>query len=99
MGGYTCMIHIHTYSDEITIKDIIWATEKDLATGNLVKKEKPKYTKSHTKILCRISSTKPIPLEKCVLMASLGRFTLRDEGKTIAVGKVGKYIPLKQDSQ
>ena len=32
-------------------------------------------------------------------MASLGRFTLRDEGKTIAVGKVGKYIPLKQDSQ
>lgn len=97
--GYTCMIHIHTYSDEITIKDIIWATEKDLATGNLVKKEKPKYTKSHTKILCRISSTKPIPLEKCALMASLGRFTLRDEGKTIAVGKVGKYIPLKQDSQ
>ena len=29
----------------------------------------------------------------------MGRFTLRDEGKTIAVGKVGKYIPLKQASQ
>ena len=23
--GYTCMIHIHTHSDEVTIKDIIWA--------------------------------------------------------------------------
>ena len=26
--GYKCMIHIHTYSDEIIIKDIIWAQEK-----------------------------------------------------------------------
>ena len=32
-------------------------------------------------------------------MPSLGRFTLRDEGKTIAVGRVGKYIPLKTASQ
>jgi hypothetical protein len=32
-------------------------------------------------------------------MASLGRFTLRDEGRTIAVGRVGKYIPLKAVSQ
>lgn len=97
--GYTCMIHIHTYSDEITIKDIIWSQEKEQGTGNWVKKDKPKFTRSHSKILCRVSSTKPIPLEKAELMPSLGRFTLRDEGRTIAVGKVGKYIPLKAVSQ
>lgn len=27
--GYTCMIHIHTFSDEVTIKDLLWAIEKD----------------------------------------------------------------------
>ena len=97
--GYTCMIHIHTHSDEITIKDIIWSEEKDPGSGNVVKKEKPKFTRSHSKILCRVSSTRPIPLQKCSEMPSLGRFTLRDEGKTIAVGRVGKYIPLKTASQ
>jgi peptide chain release factor subunit 3 len=35
-------------------------------------------------------------LEKAAEMPSLGRFTLRDEGKTIAVGKVMKYKPYKE---
>jgi peptide chain release factor subunit 3 len=31
--GYTCMIHIHTFSDEVVVKDILWALEKDAKTG------------------------------------------------------------------
>jgi len=31
--GYTCMMHMHTFGDECYIKDIIWADEKDLASG------------------------------------------------------------------
>ena len=93
--GYTCMIHIHTFSDEVSIKDLLWSVEKDNNTGEEVKKEKPKFTRSHAKVLCRISSNKPIPLEKAADMPSLGRFTLRDEGKTIAVGRVMKYKPYK----
>ena len=97
--GYTCMIHIHTYSDEVVIKDLMWTIEKDVNTGEEVKKDKPKFTRSFAKVLCRISSnnsSKPIPLEKAAEMPSLGRFTLRDEGKTIAVGKVIKYKPYKE---
>ena len=40
----------------------------------------------------------PIALEKFNVIPSLGRFTLRDEGKTIAVGKVLKYKPYKVES-
>lgn len=31
-------------------------------------------------------------------MPSLGRFTLRDEGKTICVGRVMKYKPFKESA-
>ncbi len=40
----------------------------------------------------------PIPLEKNEVLPQMGRFTLRDEGKTIAVGKVLKYKPVKIQS-
>lgn len=89
------MIHIHTFSDEVTIKDLLWAIEKDPSTQEPVKKEKPKFTRSFAKILCRIACNKPIPLEKAADMPSLGRFTLRDEGRTIAVGRVLKYKPFR----
>lgn len=93
--GYTCMIHIHTFADEVSIKDIVWAIEKDPNTKEITKKERPKFARSFAKLLCRMTSNKPIPLEKASDMPSLGRFTLRDEGKTIAVGRVMKYKPYK----
>lgn len=93
--GYQCMIHIHTHSDEVNIKDLVWSVEKDPNTKELTKKERPKYARSYAKLLCRMQSNKPIPLEKASDMASLGRFTLRDEGKTIAVGRIMKYKPFK----
>lgn len=94
--GYTCMMHIHTFSDEVSVKDIVWAVETDPNTKVETRKERPKFTKSYAKVLCRMTSIKPIPLEKAADMPSLGRFTLRDEGKTIAVGRIMKYKPFKE---
>ena len=90
-------MHIHTWADEVFIKDIKWALEKDPATGNEVKKDMPKFTRSFAKCLVRISVTRPIPVEKVSDCAALGRFTLRDETKTIAVGRVIRYIPFNKD--
>jgi hypothetical protein len=42
---------------------------------------------------CRIVPRNPLALEKFEVIQQMGRFTLRDEGKTIAVGKVLKYKP------
>ena len=90
--GYQCILHIHTVSDEATIKEILISYEKN-EKGEIVEKQMPKYAKSFNRIICRIQTRIPIPLEKHDTMAQLGRFTLRDEGKTIAVGKVLKYKP------
>jgi peptide chain release factor subunit 3 len=61
--GYNCIMHIHTYNDEITIKDIIKSEEID-EKGEVVVKQKPQFTRSHTKIICRIVPRFPIALEK-----------------------------------
>jgi peptide chain release factor subunit 3 len=49
--------------------------------------------KSWTTIQAKIKVAKQICLEKHEMIEQMGRFTLRDEGKTIAIGKVLKYKP------
>lgn len=92
--GYNCIMHLHTFADDCIIKDIITATEKD-ADGELKTKDKPKFVRSYAKARVRIAFTKPVPLEKFSDVAPLGRFTLRDEGKTIALGRVLRYKPVE----
>lgn len=43
--GYNCIMHIHTYNDEITIKDIMKSEEID-EKGEVVVKQKPQFAKS-----------------------------------------------------
>lgn len=92
--GYQCILHIHTVADEATIKDILVSYEKN-EKGEIVEKQRPQFTKSHAKIICRIQTRIPVALEKHETIPQMGRFTLRDEGKTIAVGRVLKYKPIK----
>lgn len=92
--GYQCILHIHTVADEATVKEILVAYEKN-EKGDILEKQRPQFTRSFAKIICRIQTRIPIPLEKFEFMPQMGRFTLRDEGKTIAVGKVLKYKPAK----
>ena len=95
--GYQCMLHMHTFADDCSIKDILVAYEKDPSTGQIVTKENPKFTRSFSTIRARVMTRVPIPLEKFEVVPELGKFTLRDEGKTIAVGKVLRYKPYKVD--
>lgn len=95
--GSIYMMHIHTYSDLVIIQTIEWALETDSA-GNEVRKEKPSMTKSGSKCMVRIQLKAPIPVEKESDLSALGRFTLRDEGKTIALGKVSKFVPFNKEN-
>ena len=90
--GYACMMHIHTYHDEVVIKDIVKAWEKN-DRGEVKEKLKPQFVRSQTKMICRVTTKGPISLEKFDAIQQMGRFTLRDEGKTICVGRVLKYKP------
>merc|ERR1719213_1294674 len=87
------MMHIHTYHDEVVIKDIVKCWEKD-DRGGVTEKLRPQFVRSQTKIIARVATTRdPLSLEKFDQIPQMGRFTLRDEGKTICVGKVLKYKP------
>jgi len=92
--GYQCIIHIHTVSEEATLKDIIVAYEKNDKDVEIEKKT-PKFTKSGARIIARLTTRIPIAMEKYDTIPQLGKFTLRDQGKTIAIGKILKYKPAK----
>lgn len=83
--GYTAVFHAHTAVEECTIKLILGTIDKK--TGE-VSKQKPKFVKKGAFVSARIQLTQPVCLDTYKDFPQLGRFTLRDEGKTIAIGKV-----------
>ena len=85
-------MHIHTYSDEVEIKQLIKVVETN-DKGEETVNNKPKFARSNSKMICRIAPKNPIALEKLDVMPQMARFTLRDEGRTICIGKVLKYKP------
>lgn len=44
------------------------------------------------RVVARIETSAPICLETFKHLPQMGRFTLRDEGRTIAIGKVTKLL-------
>lgn len=61
----------------------------DRKTGNKVK---ARFVKQHEKCIMRLEGAEVFCLEPFKTFQQMGRFTLRDEGKTIAVGKVLKVV-------
>jgi peptide chain release factor subunit 3 len=96
-AGSSFTIHLHTYSDLVDIQTIEWTIEKDPASGADLKKEAPKFAKSGSLCMVRIKTRMPVPVEKEEVLGALGRFTLRDEGKTVALGKICKFVPVRKE--
>lgn len=83
--GYEAVIHIHTCQEEVIITKI--TDQLDRQTGKIAKKNPP-YLKSGSVGNVVIRTAKPICIEQYDQFPQLGRFTLRDAGKTIAFGKI-----------
>lgn len=79
------MLHIHTAVEECEVVKLISAV--DMKTKE---QKKVKYVKSGAMCVCRILLERPLCMETFTDLAAMGRFTLRDEGRTIAIGKVTK---------
>lgn len=62
--GYSCVMHCHTYADDIIIKDLLSVEEKNLATGATETKDCPKFIRSFSKAKVRISTKVPLACEK-----------------------------------
>lgn len=61
----------------------------DKKTGRKSKKP-PQFAKRGQKIVAQIEAAGLVCVERFKDYPQLGRFTLRDEGKTVAIGKVGR---------
>lgn len=83
--GYKSILHLNTVTEECEVTKLL--AEIDKKTGE---QKKSRFVKSGGVCLCRITVDKSICLDLFSDLPSLGRFTLRDEGRTIAIGKVVK---------
>jgi len=94
-AGYTAVLHVHAIAEECSI--VMLTAQVDKKTGKKSKKP-PMYVKSGAVITCVIETEQVITLETFEDCQQLGRFTLRDEGKTIGIGKVLDLSPDKDEA-
>ncbi|XP_039262875.2 eukaryotic peptide chain release factor GTP-binding subunit ERF3A-like [Styela clava] len=88
-AGYSAILHIHTCIEEVEIKLLICLLDRK--TGEKVK-GRPKFVKQDQTVIARLQTSGAICIESFKNFPQMGRFTLRDEGKTIAIGKVLKVL-------
>ncbi|GAA5824699.1 hypothetical protein JCM11251_005306 [Rhodosporidiobolus azoricus] len=93
-AGYGAVMHVHTASEEVTLTALLHYYDKK--TGRKSRKP-PQFAKKGMKIIARLDASGPVCIETFASQPSLGRFTLRDEGKTVAIGKVVKLIERVED--
>jgi len=88
--GYSAVLHIHCAVEEISVKAIIDLIDKK--TGKRAKAH-PRFVKQDQVALMRLEcSGGLICMEEFKQFQQMGRFTLRDEEKTIAIGKVLRVV-------
>ena len=91
-AGFQAMFHAHTCEEEATVEELFTKTTDSKGQVN----KKLQFARVGMKMLCKISLERTVPLETYDDMPFLGRFTLRTDGKTIAIGKVLKLPPKKE---
>ncbi|XP_043945116.1 eukaryotic peptide chain release factor GTP-binding subunit ERF3A isoform X2 [Protopterus annectens] len=90
--GYNAVLHIHTCIEEVQITALICLVDKKSGEKS---KTRPRFVKQDQVCIARLRTAGTICLETFKDFPQMGRFTLRDEGKTIAIGKVLKLVPEK----
>ncbi|KAJ8384014.1 hypothetical protein AAFF_G00212580 [Aldrovandia affinis] len=87
--GYNAVLHIHTCIEEVQITALICLVDKKTGEKS---KTRPRFVKQDQVCIARLRTAGTICLETFKEFPQMGRFTLRDEGKTIAIGKVLKLV-------
>jgi peptide chain release factor subunit 3 len=89
-AGFQAVFHAHTCEEECSILKIFETTN---AKGQIVKGAR--FASVGMTCICMIQLAQTVPVETYATYPFLGRFTLRTEGKTIAIGKINKLPPKK----
>ncbi|RAL62578.1 hypothetical protein DID88_004427 [Monilinia fructigena] len=91
-AGFNCVMHVHSAIEEVTFAVLLHKLQKGT---NRKSKVPPTHAKKGDSIIARmevIGGAGSVCVEKFEDYPQLGRFTLRDQGQTIAIGKITKLI-------
>ncbi|KAK5279684.1 translation termination factor GTPase eRF3 [Cryomyces antarcticus] len=91
-AGFNCVMHVHSATEEVTFSALLHKLEK--GTGRKSKKA-PGFATKGMSIIARLEVTGgagSVCVERFEDYPQLGRFTLRDQGQTIGIGKITKLI-------
>jgi len=90
--GYTPVMHIHTATVATKFEEI--QKKLDIRTGATIE-ENPKFIKQGDAAIVKLRPIRPVIVEKYSEFPALGRFAIRDMGRTIAAGVVLDVEPAK----
>ncbi|GMM50552.1 translation termination factor GTPase eRF3 [Starmerella bacillaris] len=88
-AGFSCVMHVHTAVEEVQFVKLLHKLEKGT---NRKSKKPPAFAKKGMKVIAELQTESAVCIEEFEKTPQLGRFTLRDQGQTIAIGKVTKII-------
>ena len=91
-AGFNCVLHVHSATEEVTFGALLHKLEPKT---NRKSKKPPGFAKQGMNIIARlevIGGAGSVCVERFEDYPQLGRFTLRDQGQTIAIGKITKLI-------
>ncbi|KAK1143303.1 translation termination factor GTPase eRF3 [Aspergillus melleus] len=91
-AGYNCVMHVHSAVEEVTFGALLHKCEP--GTGRKSKRPPPFASKGQT-IIARLDVTSTagaVCVERFEDYNQMGRFTLRDQGQTVAIGMITKLI-------
>ena len=89
--GFSCVLHYHTIIEECQIIPKVEINRKTKA------ETKVKFVRSQTRVRAFVKTKNLLCGEKYETFNNLGRFSMRYEGSTIAIGKILKVKPYKSD--
>ena len=90
-AGFQAVFHAHCAEEECTISKIFETTNNK---GKVVKGAR--FASVGMRCICMVELARTVPVDTFDSMPFLGRFTLRTEGKTVAIGKITKLPPKKE---
>ena len=83
--GYDAVMHVHTVEIEVTCVELVSVLDK----GRAIKRPFARQGQQCVAILSMPIST---CMETFASQPSMGRFTIRDEGRSIAIGKIVELV-------
>jgi peptide chain release factor subunit 3 len=88
-AGYKAVLHVHAAKEEC---ELVRLEEACPLSSTQQIELNPKFVRARHRLKCTISLDRPVALNVYEGIPQLGRFTLRVEDKTIAIGKVTELI-------